>query len=139
MRRTDRRGSNVVEFALLAPLYIAFMMGIFDYSWMTFQASTVTAATQEGCRLAAMADPGLADAQMTAIYNTANTNMKNSLRAKGLTCATGCSAVTSVTGTYPNRAIRCDLRMPFQSLTGFSPAPTHVKSRAVIRLEYQRK
>lgn len=137
--RISRRGSNAIEFALLAPLYTAFMMGIIDYSWMVYQTSSVTAATQTACRSASMLDPGQNETQIAAVYTAANTRMKSNLIANGLPCASGCTQVTAAVGTYPNRAIRCDLRMPFQTLTGFSPAPTTVHSRAVVRLEYQRR
>ena len=137
--RISRRGSNAIEFALLAPLYTAFMMGIIDYSWMVYQTSSVTAATQAGCRSASMLDPGQNETQMSAVYAAANAKMKSNLVATGLPCSGGCFQATLAVGTYPNRAIRCDLRMPFQSLTGFSPTPNNINSRAVVRLEYQRR
>lgn len=137
--RTDRRGANAIEFALLAPLYIAFMMGIMDYSWMTYQTSSVTAAAQEGCRSASMMDTGVGEADMATVTAAANSRMQARLIAKGLPCASGCTRITVPVGAYPNRALRCDLRFPFQTLTGLSPAPGAVRSRAVVRLEYQRR
>lgn len=137
--RRNRRGSNVIEFALLMPLYTAFMMGIIDYSYMIYQKSSITSAAQEGCRSASMMDPGLAEVNVGAVYAAANSRMKTQLIAKGVPCATGCTQATIAVSTYPTRALRCDLRVPFQSLTGLSPAPSHVKARAVVRLEYQRK
>ena len=134
-----RRGANAIEFALLAPLYTAFMMGIIDYSWMVYQTSSVTAAVQTGCRSASMMDPAQNETQIAAVYAAANAKMKANVIANGLPCATGCAQVTTAVGAYPNRALRCDLRVPFQTLTGFSPAPTTVHSRAVVRLEYQRR
>jgi Flp pilus assembly protein TadG len=137
--RTDRRGANAIEFAMLMPLYVAFMLGIIDYSWMTYQTSSVTASTQEGCRSASMMDPGVGEAQMSVVRAAANARMKAKVLEKGLPCATGCTQVTSAVGVYPNRSLRCDLRVPFNSLTGLSPAPANLRSRAVVRLEYQRR
>lgn len=137
--RTNRRGSNIVEFALLFPLYVGFVMGIVDYGWLTYQKSAVTAATQEGCRSASMLDPGIGEVDLDDVYAAANARMKAKVIAKGLHCAVDCTQTTLVIGSYPNRAIRCDLDVPFTAITGLSPTPDSLSSRAVVRLEYQRR
>lgn len=47
----DRKGSAAVEFALVAPPFLALMMSTFEVGWFYFAASQVDAATIETARL----------------------------------------------------------------------------------------
>jgi len=49
-----RRGSNAVEFALLAPLLITLIMGVFEYGWLTTHQLALASAVSRGVRVGAV-------------------------------------------------------------------------------------
>jgi len=53
----NRRGQSVVEFALVLPLLLLLVFGATEFSraWLTM--NVLTAASREGCRLAAVTEP----------------------------------------------------------------------------------
>jgi Flp pilus assembly protein TadG len=52
-RRAPRRGSNVVEFALLAPVFVALLTGVVDVSWMFLMREAANSAARAGARAGA--------------------------------------------------------------------------------------
>lgn len=52
--RQRRRGSNLVEFALLLPVLLAIVIGIMEFGWMEKNYLQVANATREGARAAAL-------------------------------------------------------------------------------------
>ena len=53
-RRTNDRGANLVEFAILAPLLIVLVFGIIDFAWILTQHQDVRHGAREAARLAAV-------------------------------------------------------------------------------------
>jgi Flp pilus assembly protein TadG len=49
---SDRRGASAVEFALIAPLMIAFTFGLIELGRIMLVKQTATHATREGARIA---------------------------------------------------------------------------------------
>lgn len=52
--RTRRAGQSLVEFALVVPLLLVFLLGIMEYGWFMKNQLTVSNAAREGARYAAL-------------------------------------------------------------------------------------
>lgn len=64
-RSQQRRGQAVVEFALVVPIFILVLIGLFDFGRAIYAYNTVQNASREAVRL------GIVDQNMTAIRNEA--------------------------------------------------------------------
>ena len=52
MNRRDRRGQSIVEFALILPVFVLVLVGIFDLGRGIYAFNTISQAAREGARLA---------------------------------------------------------------------------------------
>jgi Flp pilus assembly protein TadG len=52
--RQERRGAAVVEFAIVAPVFLLFVFGIIEYGRMVMVQQVLTNATREGARIAVL-------------------------------------------------------------------------------------
>jgi len=52
--RSRRRGSTIVEFAVVLPLLLTVLFGIIEYGWLFMVRQTVQNAAREGCRVAVL-------------------------------------------------------------------------------------
>jgi Flp pilus assembly pilin Flp len=106
-RWSDESGAELIEFALVLPLLLLVLLGIVDFGFLFQRYEVVTNAAREGARVAVL--PGYGDGDVQA-------RVDQYLTAGGLTAAhppavighpagvavSGyCSAVTTVTVTYP--------------------------------------
>ena len=48
----DRRGQSMVEFALVLPIFVLILVGIFDFGRAIYAFNTISNAAREGARLA---------------------------------------------------------------------------------------
>jgi Flp pilus assembly protein TadG len=53
-RQRRRNGTGFVEFALVAPILLALVMGIIDFGWMERNTLIISNATREGARAASL-------------------------------------------------------------------------------------
>ncbi len=69
--REDDSGAAVVEFALVAPLFIFVMMGLFDFSQWMYARSVLNGAAQDAARLSALetGDTAVADAHVARMIS----------------------------------------------------------------------
>ena len=51
-RHRDRRGQSLVEFALILPIFVLMLVGIFDFGRAIYAFNTISQAAREGARLA---------------------------------------------------------------------------------------
>jgi Flp pilus assembly protein TadG len=116
-RGSPRRGQTLVEFALILPIFLLLLVGIFDFGRAIYAYNTVNNAAREGGRLA-IVDQTLADiqahaAQHAASLQVADANVYVDYRAQetpdvedscdaliGTDAAVGCVAVVRVPYTY---------------------------------------
>jgi Flp pilus assembly protein TadG len=116
-RRSRGRGQNLVEFALILPVFLLLLVGIFDFGRAIYAYNTVNNAAREGGRLA-ITDQTLTDiqshaAQHAASLQVADTDVYVDYRAQatpdvesscdaliGTDAAVGCLAVVRVPYTY---------------------------------------
>lgn len=100
----NQRGQSLVEFALVLPLLLVLILGIFEFGrlWMTL--NVLTGAAREGVRVAAVTDP-----DATLVQNAA----LNVLNAANLTGA-------SITLAGPNAAneVTVTIQYDYTVLTG---------------------
>jgi TadE-like protein len=52
--RLRRRGTALVEFAVVLPLLLMILMGIIEFGWIFMVRQTLTNAAREGCRVAVL-------------------------------------------------------------------------------------
>ena len=64
----DEQGAELIEFALVLPMLMLIMCGIFDYGFLFQRWEVLTNAAREGARLAAL--PGYTEADVTARVNS---------------------------------------------------------------------
>ena len=58
---TWRRGTAIVEFAVVLPLLLVLLFGIIDFGWVFMIRQTLTNAAREGCRIAVLKTASDAD------------------------------------------------------------------------------
>lgn len=63
---TDRSGAGAAEFALVLPLFIALLMGLWEFGWTQHCISSVRFATQKASR-ALLVNQALTEAQLQAM------------------------------------------------------------------------
>jgi Flp pilus assembly protein TadG len=69
LRRYGRRGTTVVETAVMAPLLVTAMLGMFEVGYAFMVKQTVTLAAREGARAAALPGGNMEDVN-TAVDST---------------------------------------------------------------------
>jgi hypothetical protein len=137
--RHPRRGSNVIEFALLLPVYLAMMAMIFDYGWFFFMRSVAQTSVREGCRAGAVIPP---DDDATDTAKSAIQDGMSGFNFFGVDCSSAedarCGITIETSGSSPNETIDCQLSVEYPGMTGFIPMPGAVQARSSVRFELQR-
>lgn len=132
------RGSELIEFALVAPILILLLAGIFDFGMMFRSFEVVTNAAREGARVGVL--PGYQDTDVQARVDTY-------LAASGLTGprTTTVLAVPVATpaGTFTARSVLVNYTYqfvilgPIGSAFGGTFGTIPLKAKAVMRTEAQ--
>lgn len=91
---TSMKGQAIVEFALVAPILILLIMGIFEFGrlWMTM--NVLSGAAREGVRVAAITAP-----DVDLVKNTVQNYLSSSNITPGSISVTGPDAASEVTVT----------------------------------------
>ena len=128
-RRTNDRGANLVEFAILAPLLIVLVFGIIDFAWILTQHQDVRHGAREAARLAAVnsgAVGSMVPLVCSAMSDPALTTIDYVDGATGTIGETG-----TVTISSPVSALTGFLSLPFAG----SLYPTNFTEVITFRLE----
>lgn len=107
--KKNERGANLVEFALIAPLLIALVMGIVDFGWLLSQQQDIRHGAREGARLA-------------AVNTDTGANMATKV-CSSMNVAAGGTVTFGRTGGAVGDTGTVTLVVPVESLTGFSSLP----------------
>lgn len=102
--RRDRRGAAAIEFGLLVPLFMMFLLGVVEFGRVLAQSNAVEKGVRAGVALAVRSDNPIiaASAQETAIKNLVrygNTAGTGSVLVDGWSGGSGTVAI-SVVRTY---------------------------------------
>lgn len=81
-RRARRKGAAAVEFAVVAPVFVAIVLGVAETSYLFDVQNQLATAAREGARLAGMDRSGMLQGQTTNDKITAD--IQNYLTANGL-------------------------------------------------------
>ena len=55
--RRHQRGTAILEFALIAPVFILLLMGLFDYTWQMYAKQVLQGAVSNAARRRRSPDP----------------------------------------------------------------------------------
>jgi Flp pilus assembly protein TadG len=111
------RGAAAVEFALVLPILLLFVMGTIEWGWFFFTHQRVVNAAREGARAGTLVPPppnGTTAQMQSEAVDAANSY----LTAVGLT-ATGVDANPAFTMDDGSLAVRVVITYPYTSLTQF--------------------
>jgi len=130
------KGAELIEFALVAPVLILLLAGIFDFGMMFRSLEAVTNAAREGARVGVL--PGYADADV-------RTRVNDYLTVSGLTGprTVTVSAIPQATGagTFTARAVEVNYSYqfvilgPVGSAFGGSFGTIPLRAASVMRTE----
>ena len=112
----SERGAELIEFAVVMPILIFIIAGIFEFGMMFRAYESVTNAAREGARVGVLPGYNVADVQ---------TRVNQYLAASGL-ATTPTTTVTNQTlatgaGSFTARQVRVVYPYPFVVLSGFAP------------------
>lgn len=136
-RRRRRGGSSALEFALCLPVWLVVMSAIYDFSWIVLQRTTLDAALNMGCRSGAFVDPGEFDQYSDDVFAVAETATWASYESLGRGTCADCVFTATLTGSYPNRTLRCQVDRDLDPLIGLVLDDLPVSAVQVSHLEYQ--
>ncbi len=115
-RVRGERGQSLVEFALIAPLFLVLVFAIVDFG-MGFQAwITVTNSAREGARLAAVAAPASGATSCSPLPAAGSIERRVCDTAAGLTAAKMTLSVTNAQG-QPGESVVVDVDYQYDLIT----------------------
>jgi hypothetical protein len=117
----NRRGSQVVEFALILPIFLILTLGTIDITWFMLQKFTVTDAVASGCRTGALS--GI-DPETDPAWIARTAILDNLEKTAMLDCALNmCSIEIDETSPYSpkNRQIECRIDASVSPMSGYVP------------------
>jgi hypothetical protein len=114
MRRSCRRGVEVVEFAFIFPLFLILFFAMLEFSWYLYQRNGVVDAVRIACRYAAQLDPAIDD-----LEGEAAERLETELQIVGVDCTdVACFSLIEVFPESLPPRIVCSARVGFRALTG---------------------
>ncbi len=135
MGRRDRRGAAMLEFAIVAPVLLALLLGIVEVARFLFLHHVLLTAVREGARLGAVTPMG-----STAERTVATDLITSTVRAR-IPDAQAASALVEITlpsGSGTQQTVRVSLRgYPFTALVPGLTPPQLPDVRAEFRYELQ--
>jgi len=125
-----RRGTAVVEFALIAPLFLLLLFGIFEFGRVVMVQQLITNAAREGARMAVIEGANTANIQ---------TEIQNRLAGASVPHASCTVHPTIVDPTNGDRR-RVEITVPFNQVSWLSVpmlpmTPTTLRAECVMRME----
>jgi Flp pilus assembly protein TadG len=133
----SERGAELIEFAIVLPILMLLVAGIFDFGMMFRTFEAVTNAAREGARVAVL--PGYelnvdVESRVNAYLNASGLNNANSVTSPNITVATSA-------GTFTARQVTVVYNYPFVVLGGVAPlfggsfGSIDLTARSVMRTE----
>lgn len=129
--RTERRGVESIEFALVVPIALMILAGIFDYGWYFHQEMVFTDANRHAARAASVTPQG-GDFQTAAIDA-----FLAALEAGGQSSIEPEIEVSEIDMSNGEKAIRVKGVAEYSGLWGLVALPYELHSTVVFRREDQ--
>lgn len=133
LNRRARRGSNIIEFALILPVFVALFTGIMEFSWVFFLHAAVVNAVRDGCRAGAVTP-------QTDGPDTAAIDHMTYLMSAWSPCGTNpalCNFTAVSQGSSPEESLVCTIDFTYEPLVGMVPAPERMSATATVLFELQ--
>lgn len=135
----SRRGSQIIEFALLFPIQVLLILGVMDAAWGLHHLGVLDAAAHRGCRAGSLMDPGEFDQKIEEVQEQVEGVMRAYVEGvTGRPCEV-CVAAVWTEGAPPLRRLRCRIGMDVPSLTGVMGGGWSLSSEQHAKLEWQRE
>jgi Flp pilus assembly protein TadG len=115
--RSDQGGQSLIEFALVLPLLLLIITGLFDVARATWQENTLAYAAREGTRYAIV--HGSASVDGTVVSSTNDQPIVDTVR----NAAVGVPSI-SVTVTWPDGCNSRSCRVAVDATAPFVPIPS---------------
>jgi Flp pilus assembly protein TadG len=127
--KKSRKGSTLVEFAIVLPIYLVFVFAIIEYGRMVLVQQIITNAAREGARV------GVLD---NSTGTTVSTAANQILSAAGIA-----SATISATPNPPSSAtyaspVTVTVSVPFSSVT-WLPSPMYLGGKTLTSTSIMRR
>jgi Flp pilus assembly protein TadG len=134
----SERGAELIEFAVVAPILIFIIAGIFEFGMMFRALEAVTNAAREGARVGVLPgyDPPDVQTRVDDYLNAAGLTGTHTTTVADQTLATGA-------GTFTARSVNVSYAYPFVVLSGFAPffggsfGSINLTAAAIMRTETQ--
>jgi Flp pilus assembly protein TadG len=139
-RAQSQKGSVLVEFALILPIFLALVFGMISFSIALYDKTVLTLAAREGARRGALYDKNnydqngaFSDTNITSQVSTTAANYYGDL----ITFGSGTSASTStvVSGSAGSRTVSVTTSMNYNGLFIFASTVIPMSSTTIMRLE----
>lgn len=119
--RPAPRGSLTVELAVVLPVVLLFVWGLFEFARLLLAADTIVSAAQDGCRMGIT--PGSTSADVTAEINTV---LSSGFISGATVTITPTEAATLKTG----EALTVTIKVPFSQIS-WLPTPQFLNGKVV--------
>ncbi|MES2640258.1 MAG: TadE/TadG family type IV pilus assembly protein [Myxococcota bacterium] len=131
LKHRDRGGAAAIEFALVLPVFLAFITGVVDYSYYYSREASFRHVVHRAARVAAYTS--LED-NPQEVFETA---LVSGLETAGFSGGSSVSASATVVGTAGERFLEIAASLPWDGLTGLAPQPGALQLRSRPRMEDQ--
>jgi Flp pilus assembly protein TadG len=138
MRGTDQsqRGASVVEFAVIAPLFIAVLFAIVEFGLVIYTKSMITHATREGARFGVVyCTPRRTNAEISSIVQSyldqCGLTSPATVTVTGAGGASGADLTVTVNYTYRFFVVPKDI----SNITLGKMANINLTAKTVMRME----
>lgn len=121
MKLDNNKGAALVELAIILPLLLTIVFGIFEFGRAMYITNTLNNAAREGARRAAI----------TPAPINVDTYVRNVIPFD----KTGLTITTNPTAPSSGAAITVTVTLPFEGLTGLVPVPDNLRGEATMRYE----
>jgi Flp pilus assembly protein TadG len=115
----DQGGQSLIEFALMLPIVLLIITGLFDTGRAVWQENTLAYAAREGTRYAIVHGSGYPDPAQIA-YPGNTSGITNVVR----NAAVGVGGTITVTATWPNNCYDRSCPVAVEASAAFIPLPS---------------
>lgn len=124
----NQKGQSMVELAIILPILLLIIMGIFEFGRVMNAYLTINHAAREGARAASL---GSYDTQIIEKIDTAS----YPLDILKLTKTISPSKISRTRGAYAAVTVAYDFDIIIPIIQNLVPSPLHIETQVVMRIE----